>query len=395
MIRESAVKILHVIPSADPTSGGPIEFVTRLSAQLSIDGHSIHLVTLDDQSVMTNSNHFASVTQLGRGFGGYRCNLRLVHWLYQNARSFDAVVIDGLWQFHGAAALIALGLRGVRYHVFSHGMLDPWFKRTYPLKHIKKLAYWCLIERHLLKRAASVIFTCEAERLLARESFPFYEVNEVISVLGTARPPEVAVPKNATGIRSTAKKIVFLSRIHEKKGCDLLLEAFANLASIHPEYELVIAGPGEASLVRRLKERAHRLQIADRVTWCGMVSGMEKWSLLRSADVFCLPSHQENFGIAVIEALACGIPTLITNKVNIWHEIVESGAGIADDDSVEGVLTMLSKWASLSDGERDAMRKAASLCFETKFHIERASENYMSILALKKNDRFHVEKYSN
>ncbi|WP_172308976.1 glycosyltransferase [Paraburkholderia solitsugae] len=375
------MKILHVIPSADPVSGGPIEFVTRLAAQLVTEGHCIHLVSLDEPVANGEIGQFASVTRLGRGVFGYRLNLRLIRWLRAHAGEFDAIVVDGLWQFHGAAALVALGFRGIRYHVFSHGMLDPWFKRTYPLKHMKKLIYWLVIERQLLKRAASVIFTCETERLMARGSFPFYRVKEAISVLGTA-PASGAVleGRSRADISSERKRILYLSRIHEVKGVELLIEAFASLKEALANYDLVIAGPGKASLVASLKALASTLGVADRVAWCGMVRGGEKWALLRSAEVFCLPSHQESFGMAVIEALACGVPVLITNKVNIWREITASSAGFADEDTVDGIRRMIVQWVTLSETDREQMQRAARLCFDTKFHIEKASASYLAVL---------------
>ena len=121
--------------------------------------------------------------------------------------------------------------------------------------------------------------------------------------------------------------LLFLSRIHEKKGCDLLLRAFAKIAAEYPELYLVVAGPDPMQLESRLRTQADRAGIGHRVYWPGMLQGAAKYGAFRCAEAFVLPSHQENFGIVVAEALACGTPVLISDQVNIWREILESGVG--------------------------------------------------------------------
>jgi glycosyltransferase involved in cell wall biosynthesis len=148
--------------------------------------------------------------------------------------------------------------------------------------------------------------------------------------------------------------ILFLGRIHEKKGCDLLLRAWKevlssgmrNISDIH----LVMAGPADHAYGAEMKELAGKLGIGTRVTWTGMITGDLKWGSLRAADAFILPSHQENFGVSVVEALACGVPVLISNKVNIWREIEEDNAGLVENDDLGGhdpvarTLVRSSRW---------------------------------------------------
>lgn len=125
---------------------------------------------------------------------------------------------------------------------------------------------------------------------------------------------------------------MYLSRIHQKKGCDLLLEAFAKVASTDPDLHPVMAGPDQTGWVLKLKAHAARLGIADRVAWLGMLQGDDKWGAFYSAEAFCLPLHQEYFGVVVAEAMVCGKPVLISNKVNIWREIEVDGADIVQSD---------------------------------------------------------------
>ncbi|MBU9296697.1 glycosyltransferase [Burkholderia multivorans] len=377
------MRLLHVISSVDATGGGPIEGVTRLAAQLKLLGHSIDIACLDDDERDAPRNDpFGRVIRLGKGRGKYGFNPKLTRWLEAHASEYDAVVVNGLWQFHGAAVRAALRRRQMPYFVYSHGMLDPWFNRAYPVKYLKKLLYWLVIERRVVNHAKSIVFTSETERMLARTSFPLYRANEAVTVYGTAPPPPAsaqAAPESEPAA-DPRKIILFLGRIHEKKGCDLLIAAFAALGALQREYRLVIAGPDEGGLVERLRGEVVRLGIERDVTWAGMVKGDDKWNLLRSADVFCLPSHQENFGIAVAEALGCGVPVLITDKVNIWREIVEYGAGYAASDTVDGVTEVLRNWLHTTAETKERMRESALACFNEKFHIEQVALSYLRIV---------------
>jgi glycosyltransferase involved in cell wall biosynthesis len=133
------------------------------------------------------------------------------------------------------------------------------------------------------------------------------------------------------------KIILFLSRIHPKKGVDLLIQAFARHATTHLEFDLLIAGPDQTGWKSELQELAKKLGVADRIFWPGMLSGDAKWGAFRAAEFFALPSQRENFGIVVAEAMALSRPLLIPNKVNIWREIEADGAGLVVDDDVEAI----------------------------------------------------------
>ena len=166
---------------------------------------------------------------------------------------------------------------------------------------------------------------------------------------------------------------LFLGRIHEKKGCDLLIRAFAKTAGNIDSARLVIAGPDQTGWTKDLRALAERLNLSRNVLWTGMLSGDSKWGMLRLAEAFVLPSHQENFGIAVAEALACGTPVLISNKVNIWREIGQDRAGLVDDDDEPGTTRLLEKWLGMTPEAREAMRGDARRCFESRFEVTRAA----------------------
>jgi glycosyltransferase involved in cell wall biosynthesis len=142
-----------------------------------------------------------------------------------------------------------------------------------------------------------------------------------------------------------------------------------------------MCGPDQVGWQAELSGMAKQLQISNRITWTGMVTGELKWGALRASEVFVLPSHQENFGIVVAEALACGKPALISNKVNIWREIESGGAGIAGPDDLDGTCAMLEKWLEMSSREKSDMRKRAYVCFLQNFEIVNASRTLIRALS--------------
>lgn len=375
-----------MIPSVDPNTGGPIEGVLRIHEALVALGHHSELLSLDDPAAPFVSACLAPVHAMGPSRGGYGYNPRTVEWLRAHAADYDAVIVNGLWQYAGLAAWRALSGSATPYFVYTHGMLDPWFKKRYPLKHLKKWLYWPWGEYRVLRDAAAVLFTCEEERLLARESFWLYRANEVVGSYGTAAPPPDAEAASQAAFMARfpelqgKRQLLYLGRIHEKKGGDLLIEAFARVAADAADLHLVMAGPGDEALVAQLRRRADALGVAPRITWTGMLNGDLKWGAFRSADAFCLPSHQENFGIAVVEALACGTPVLISDKVNIWREIEQHGAGLVATDTVEGTIDSLRRWMALPPAEAQAMRAAARRSFAQRFQVGEVAATLLRII---------------
>jgi glycosyltransferase involved in cell wall biosynthesis len=379
------VRLLHLIPSVDPRGGGTSEGVLRLRNALSELGHDGDLVTLEGPDSPEVAAYPDKVIALGPSRGGYRYTPRLVPWLKENAGNYDAVIVNGLWQYVGFAAWRALHKSNVPYFVYSHGMLDPWFKRQYPLKHLKKWLYWPWGEYRVLRDAAAVLFTCDEERLLARDSFWLYRSREAVSSYGTAAPTGDGKAQAATFLARfpelRGKRLaLFIGRIHEKKGCDLLIEAFAQLAALAPDIHLVMAGPGDPNLMHKLQSRAVLLNMSSRITWTGMLTGDLKWGAFHASEVFCLPSHQENFGVAVAEAMACAKPVLISNKVNIWREVEADRAGFVESDTLEGTVRLLQRWLACTPAELAEMNGAALRCFEQRFQMERVAANLVRIV---------------
>jgi glycosyltransferase involved in cell wall biosynthesis len=264
---------------------------------------------------------------------------------------------------------------GASYFVFTHGMMDPWFRRTYPIKHLIKQLFWLFGEGRLLAGARSVLFTTQEERRLAQGQFlGWSSYRETVVGYGTAPPPPATIAQEAAFRAATPglggrAYLLFLSRIHRKKGCDLLVEAFAKVADQRPDLDLVIAGPDQEGLVAALQARAQALGIGERIHWPDMLRGDAKWGAFRGADAFVLPSHQENFGIVVAEALGCGTPVLITDKVNIWREVEAGQAGLVETDDIAGVEKLLVRWIETPAADRQAMAARARSVFMKDFDV--------------------------
>jgi glycosyltransferase involved in cell wall biosynthesis len=371
-------KVLHVIHSLDPSLGGMSEGLKQICAAHERLGHEFKVVAMDDPQSPWLKDFPAEVRCFGPLRTKYGYTPDLVPWIRNNAGRYDATVVHGLWQFHSLATHRALLDSPVPYYVFPHGMLDPWFKRANRLKHLKKAVYWRLIESHVLNDARGVLFTTDDEARLAPQTFSANRWRGINVGFGID-PPRDLHPRQIRKFierwpECRSKRLVlFLSRIHLKKGCDLLIDAFAGAALRDQNLHLVIAGPDDAGLRPQLEAQARALGVAHRITWTGMLTGDEKWGALQAAEVFALFSHQENFGVAVVEALAIGLPVLITHPINISAAIASRGAGFVDDDTRSGATRLIHRWLDTSGSERESMGERATECFKSLFHSDAAT----------------------
>jgi glycosyltransferase involved in cell wall biosynthesis len=338
-------KIVHFIQSVDPKTGGVAEAVLRLNEELKNQNIS--------SSISSHRNE------------AYKCA--------------DMVIAHGLWQWPGVKAWKCFRKYKTPYMVFPHGMLDPWFKRSYPLKHIKKQIYWYWKQGKILQDAYRVCFTTEEERRLAQKTFKPYKANEMISGLGVSEPPS-SKDTQLKAIYSlfpdfkNKKVLLYLGRFHPKKGVDLLINSF--LKQSKKNDILLLAGPLDNAdpHLKYLKEQTHKN--SNQIVWSGMLKDDLKWGALRMADALILPSHQENFGMVIAEALSVETPVFLTNKVNLWREVLDSGAGIVSDDDQGGIDHLIQQW--VTDVHYECLENA-SKCFREKLHISQTVEKIISI----------------
>ncbi|RYY07583.1 MAG: glycosyltransferase [Sphingobacteriaceae bacterium] len=418
------MKLLHITASMDPKLGGVSQalktIIKGLNAYPDIYNEVVSFDDPDASFILENPDH---INALGSGKGPWFYNPDYISWLIQNLSKFDIVVLHGLWNYQGFGLIKAfkqLKLQAVnlkpdtsfstKFYVMPHGMLDPYFQKASgrKLKAIRNWLYWKLIERKVVNQADGLLFTCKAELQLARKTFtPYLPVKELVVGLGVEEPPAFtesmreAFLSKCPGLKNQPY-LLFISRIHEKKGVDLLVNAYhkthlpenqitnfeEDASFIDPKsvsQKLVVAGPGLETLYgEKIKSLALQFQTAETtVLFPDMLTGDAKWGAFYGCEAFVLPSHQENFGIAVVEALACGKPVLISNQVNIWEEIFSSKAGIIADDTAAGTLELLETWNKLSKEEKIEMGKNARKCYEKHFAMRPAASNLLKAITAK------------
>jgi glycosyltransferase involved in cell wall biosynthesis len=362
-----------------------MEGVRQVTPHLKALGITTTVACLDAPDAEWLQDQEFEAVGLGPVASGYGYRRGLPSRIQELARDHNAVIIHGLWQYHALAGWRALRNSEIPYYVYPHGMLDPWFKHTYPLKHLKKWAYWPWADFRVLRDAKGVLFTTEQERLLARESFWLYKANEMVVGYGTSAPPGDAQHQRELFLshypRLRGKRILlFLSRIHPKKGVDLLIEAFNSVSQHDSRLHLVIAGPDQTGWKSLLMKRTEELGIEKRVCWTGMLSGDLKWGAYHAAELFCLPSHQENFGIVVAEALACGLAVTLANPVNIASEVASARAGLVHADTLTGTQAALMEWLNMPSLEQEEMGKRGQRLFKERFDFASVAKNLVPII---------------
>lgn len=390
------MKLLHVIGSMDPHTGGPCQTIRNFAPWFIAAGNTLEVVCLDDP----NSDYLAAETfrvhALGQGRGSWNHHPALLPWLNENLPRFDAVILNGLWQYQGYALWqAAKSPKSPPYYIFPHGMLDPWFQKlsVRPFKTLRNWIFWKVMQHRIVHQAAGLLFTCEEERRLARRPFrPYSPKQEAVVGLGLPEPPayharmKTVFAEKCPGLAG-GKYLLFLGRIHPKKGVDLLIKAYSALcaaARTAPVPVLVIAGPGgETSYGQNMQKLASDTCPPGSVFWPGMLVGDAKWGALYNCEAFVLPSHQENFGIAVVETLACGRPVMISDQVNIWREIQECGAALVEKNSVAGTTKLFMDWINLSPAAKSSMAAQSKPCFQLYFSIESAARKLVAALAPK------------
>jgi len=353
------MRIIHVIPYMHPAAGGPPVVVDQLSRELAGRGHQLRVLTTDlfangDRAWTTAQQRpyrldvFSAVA--GNRFG---FSVGLGKQIPQVVRSCDVVHIHTLWTFANIAA--ARACRGARipFLVMPHGMLDPW---ALSRSRWKKRVVGALFQDQDL-RAANCIHALNEREV---DGVRAYGLKSPVAVIPNGihfpdfepLPPE-SVFRAAFPETRGKKLILFMARLHVKKGLEHLLHAWSRLYRQSSEWHLIIAGP-DGGFGMRAQELVNELKLKCAVTFTGNLQGNLRLAALSAADLFVLPSFSEGFSMAVLEAFACRLPALITPGCN-FREAVAAGAAIEvspdPDDTEKGLRDLL----SASDQEREAM----------------------------------------
>lgn len=375
----------------NPKEGGPCQGIRNAIPELEKLGMESEVVCLDDATSSYLGKDPFKIHAIGSGAGPWGYQKKLTPWLLANFKRFDVVVVHGLWKYHSHASVKALqsfkkkNAKAPKLFIMPHGMLDPYFQKAKErkMKALRNDIYWKLFENKVVNNADGILFTCEEELLLARTTFPNYQPKQELNVgYGIQAPPaysaamrDILMQKVPTW--NTKPFLVFLSRIHPKKGIDLLIKSYLKLEKEQGSLpQLLIAGPGlESDYGKQMQQLA---ATSANILFPGMLSGDAKWGAFYESEAFVLPSHQENFGIAVVEALACSKPVLISNKVNIWREIEEAKGGIVKNDTELETYEMMSEWLGFNSDEKEIMSKNAFLCYQNNFMISQAALQFIN-----------------
>lgn len=324
--------ILHYIQSLDFRSGGPPRAVVELAGVLHSRGHKVILATTVDRDVPPDwrDSGGPEVICLPRVAGVLRrmptSGLKVLQEAI--ARS-DIIHLHGVWEPANLQVAAVCQSLGRPYVISLRGMLDDWSMSQHPLR---KRIYLALAGRNYLERAALVHCTAEAELQQSRRWFPGGRA-KVIPNLINLRPyeqspdPEEAIARWPE-LQIASFTVLFISRVHPKKGVEYLIRAIARVAPRIPGIRLVIAGNGQPAYLESLQRLAASLGIADNTTWAGVVDGSLKRSLYAAVDLMALPTSQENFGFVFFECLASGTPVLTTDEVDTRAELLQSGGAV-------------------------------------------------------------------
>jgi len=400
----SAINILQAIPYYIRASktGGPALVAHRLSLALMSVSNIKVLTTNSDltQEValpaqddwLEIDEQGVSTVYLRRSQGWlpltYYYAPTLSRWLATNLKAFDIVIVHGVWTYFSWKVPQLCQNLGKPYLFFLHGSFDPWAMNY---RRIKKLPYWYLVEKRNVRNAAGIIALSQDEadqvRAMKIEKPVFIARNALFFPLPRLDNPRTLVAQFWPELADSLF-VFFMSRLHPKKGLDILLEAWTQVVGRNPAWRLVIAGPDEDGYLQTLVEIVERRGLQNTVLFLGLVSGALKTALLQSASIFTLPSYSEGVPTAVIEALGCGLPVLITPGCHL-PEVAEARAGLIVEAQSQAVAAGLERLMSnaalrqqmgrnaeqLARTEFDEMKVALGLVDFCRHILQRRGEN--------------------
>ena len=357
-VRYLKLKILHVIPSVGPLRGGPSRAVYDMAYGIAELGHTVHVVTTDDNGagrlVVPHGQPIVkrqvTTWYFPRQMRFYTVSCPLTRWLARHIGDYDLVHIHSLFSYASLPAALFAHHCGIPYIARPLGTLNRWGMAN-RRPWLKKISFR-LIERRILAHAAAIHYTSNQERLEAKALG--VDQSDVVVPLGFDLSPFKRLPpadqfRQAYPTLVGRTVVLFLSRLDLKKGLDLLLPAFANVNRCHPATALVVAGSGEERFTTQLRDQVHDLGISTCVVWTGFLSGEDKLAALAAADLFVLPSYSENFGVASIEALAAGLPVVVSDRVGVACEIERANAGLVVPCEVGALVSALERMVDNPD----------------------------------------------
>lgn len=337
-------------PYMHPSAGGPPVVVERLCLSAKEQGWDASVISTslccedDGRGLQANLRRRMEIEILPT-IGPHalrRVRGRLA--IDRGVEQAEIVHAHTLWHPLNTLVRKSCARHGRKYVVMPHGMLAPY---SLGQKRWRKMLYMAIAERRNLSKASRIIFTAAAEQSAA-QVFPWLPPAETVPL--ASDHPETGLLDLARSFRAQHREVigrrcvVFLGRLHPKKGVDRVLKALPALIDRFPDLLFVIAGGGETAYVLQLQFLVKNMGLQSHVLFTGPLTGSEKWGALAIAEAFVLLSRQENFGISVAEAMHAGIPVIITDRVDAWPMVEAAGAGfvINDENAEEGFASQLS-----------------------------------------------------
>ena len=366
-------KILRIISSLNPEYGGPPAAIVDSTIALNRIGFKVDIVTHDNKESQFVKIKNTTIHNMGPSLlGDYNLNFKFTKWLIQNRSKYDLFIVHGLWQFNTLAARLFLKKK---YYVFVHGQLDPSYKKFF-FNKIKKFIYWNLIEKKNLKDSKFILLTNKKEKDLLNDTY--------VNTKGLKKKVVdygILEPKYDT---SKVKKIfykkfkslkdkdfyIYLGRFHNKKGCEIIMNAVKYFSLRKKPINVLMCGSNNI-YKKYLQKISKDLNIEKNIIWSNFLKNDIKLGALLSSKAMLLPSYGENFGVALVEAMACGIPVLTTNKVNIYNYIIENNAGYISSPNNVNFIKIINKFENLKKSNITQLKKNAYRCFKNNFLLSK------------------------
>jgi glycosyltransferase involved in cell wall biosynthesis len=382
------LRILHVISSLDPRDGGTTTLIDALARAQKGAGLEVSVVSnfaagFDDVVVRRLRDSGIPVELIGPNKHFLAWHPQISPTLRRLVPTADVVHIHALWEEIQHRAARVAHAAGRPYVFTPHGMLDPWSLRQ---SRLKKQIYLALRLRRDLNQASAIHYSDEAERDLVaplKLRPRAFVLRHLLDLSEFEQLPPRGSFRRECGVPNNKLLLLFLSRLHPKKGLDLLLPAFASLR--RDDVYLILAGPGPQDYVQTLRGRADELGITPRVIFSGMMAGPRRIAAFVDADLFVLPSYQENFGLVVIESLAAGTPVVISDQVNIHRQISTAEVGEVVGTNVPELAGALGRWlgnANLRAAAAERAKRFVAEQYDARTIAQQWVEFYGSLTAV-------------
>ena len=380
--KKKKLKILSIINTLDPKTGGPaksildqnfffIEVKKYQASIISLDHkHTLPKYFVKNKNITYFPLHYFFQNFKFLGINKYHIQFNFLRWLIKNKDNYDVFILHGIWDFKN---LIARLIIKNKYYVFLHGTLNPYEKKSF-FKYIKKRIYWFLVEKKNLMHSKAVLFTTKEELQLNQRTF--VNTNDLNKIAVNYSIVLEKYNKSACSTKffktytflKNKKYYLFMGRIDPKKGCDILLRSIHLLGNKFKS-SLVVAGDNNNSTGEALKRLVVELNLQEKVFFLGHIIDEVKSGALINCKAMLLSSHDENFGISVVESLGYGKPVLITYKVNIYKNILAYKAGYVANDNAESFSKIINKFENLNLNKIRLMSKNARNCFNENFDL--------------------------